>query len=132
MNEEEKQRIEKIINKCKECRLNECMQCEISYTDICAISRLYNDYLKYKEELATSIIPSYEETIQELEKQLFEQQESKDKIIDLMANHIATSDSELCEYLDITAKCKYYAGDNGKTCDSCIKQYFENKAKEEK
>lgn len=56
--------------------------------------------------------------------------ENKDKIIDLMANHIATSDSELCEYLDITAKCKYYAGDNGKTCDSCIKQYFENKAKE--
>ena len=132
MNEEEKQRIEKIIKTCKDCRLNECMQCEISYTDICAISRLYNDYLKYKEELATSIIPSYEETIQELEKQLFEQQESKDKIIDLMANHIATSDSELCEYLDITAKCKYYAGDNGKTCDSCIKQYFENKAKEEK
>lgn len=56
--------------------------------------------------------------------------EQKDKIIDLMANHIATSDSELCEYLDITDKCKYYAGDNGKTCDSCIKQYFENKAKE--
>ena len=56
--------------------------------------------------------------------------EQKDKIIDLMANHIATSDSELCEYLDITAKCKYYVGDNGKTCDSCIKQYFENKAKE--
>lgn len=54
----------------------------------------------------------------------------KDKQIDLMANHIATSDSDLCEYLDITAKCKYYAGDNGKTCDSCIKQYFENKTKE--
>ena len=47
-----------------------------------------------------------------------------------MANHIATSDSDLCEYLDMTTKCKYYAGDNGKTCDSCIKQYFENKAKE--
>ena len=27
-------------------------------------------------------------------------------------------------------KCKYYARDNGKTCDNCIKQYFENKAKE--
>lgn len=52
----------------------------------------------------------------------------KDKQIDLMANHIATSDSDLCEYLDITTKCKYYAGDNGKTCDNCIKQYFENKA----
>ena len=56
--------------------------------------------------------------------------DEKDKIIDLMANHIATSDSDLCEYLDITTKCKYYAGDNGKTCDNCIKQYFENKAKE--
>lgn len=54
----------------------------------------------------------------------------KDKQIDLMANHIATSDSDLCEYLDITTKCKYYAGDNGKTCDNCIKQYYENKAKE--
>ncbi len=53
----------------------------------------------------------------------------KDKQIDLMANHIATSDSDLCEYLDITTKCKYYAGDNGKTCDNFIKQYFENKVK---
>lgn len=89
MNKEEMRRIEKIINKCKECRLHECIQCEISYTDICAISRLYNDYLKYKEELETSIIPSYEETIKELEKQLFEQQEGKDKIIDLMAEQLA-------------------------------------------
>lgn len=61
---------------------------------------------------------------------LKEKSKLQDKIIDLMANHIATSDSDLCEYLDITTKCKYYAGDNGKTCDSCIKQYFENKAKE--
>lgn len=56
--------------------------------------------------------------------------EEQDKIIDLMANHIATSDSDLCEYLDITTKCKYYAGENKKLCDDCIKQYFENKAKE--
>lgn len=56
--------------------------------------------------------------------------EEQDKIIDLMANHIATSDSNLCEYLDITTKCKYYAGENKKLCDDCIKQYFENKAKE--
>lgn len=89
MNKEEVERIEKIINKCKDCRLHECIQCEISYTDICAISHLYNDYLKYKEELETSIIPSYEETIKELEKQLFEQQEGKDKIIDLMAEQLA-------------------------------------------
>lgn len=63
-------------------------------------------------------------------KNILSMLEEKDKQIDLMANHIATSDSELCEYLDIIVKCKYYAGDNGKTCDNCIKQYFENKAKE--
>lgn len=68
----------------------------------------------------------YKEEFSRLNKQL----QNKDKIIDLMANHIATSDSDLCEYLDITTKCKYYAGDNKKTCDNCIRQYFENKAKE--
>lgn len=71
-------------------------------------------------------IEKYKTDIEQLRKELGQ----KDKIIDLMANHIATSDSDLCEYLDITTKCKYYAGDNGKTCDNCIKQYFENEAKE--
>lgn len=68
--------------------------------------------------------------LEEKDKMIDKLKKHKDKIIDLMANHIATSDSDLCEYLDITTKCKYYAGDNGKTCDNCIKQYFENKAKE--
>ena len=53
----------------------------------------------------------------------------KDKIIDLMANSIAANDSNLCQYIDITTKCKYYAGENGKICDECIKQYFERQAK---
>jgi hypothetical protein len=61
---------------------------------------------------------------------LKEELDQKEKIIDLMANHIATNDSNLCQYLDMTTKCKYYAGENGKTCDECIKQYFENKARE--
>lgn len=56
--------------------------------------------------------------------------EEQDKIIDLMVNNIATSDNNLCEYLDITNKCQYYAGENKKLCDDCIKQYFENEAKE--
>ena len=53
----------------------------------------------------------------------------KDKVIDEMANYIATSDSNLCEYLDMTTKCKYYAGENGKTCDECIKEYFYKKVR---
>ena len=61
---------------------------------------------------------------------LKEEVDQKEKIIDLMANHIATNDSNLCQYLDMTTKCKYYAGENGNTCDECIKQYFDNKAKE--
>lgn len=54
-----------------------------------AIMKIAEERDKYKEELETSIIPSYEETIKELEKQLFEQQEGKDKIIDLMAEQLA-------------------------------------------
>ena len=53
----------------------------------------------------------------------------KDNVIDEMANYIATNDSNLCEYLDMTTKCKYYAGENGKTCDECIKQYFYKKVR---
>ena len=61
---------------------------------------------------------------------LYVEIEEQDKIIDLMVNNIATSDNNLCEYLDITNKCQYYAGENKKLCDDCIKQYFENEAKE--
>ena len=39
--------------------------------------------------------------------------EKKDKIIDLMAYDIATNDSDLCQYIDETRRCKEYAGENG-------------------
>ena len=53
--------------------------------------------------------------------------QEKDKIIDLMAKVMI--DSSICDFF-IKQKCEHYAGENGKTCDECIKQYFENKAKE--
>ena len=87
--------------------------------------------MKYEDRNKTNLkIDQAIEHILSDYKRVLKENEKKDKIIDLMANNIATSDSDLCEYLDITVKCKYYAGDNGKTCDNCIKQYFENKAKE--
>ena len=117
-----------------------------------AIEYILSDYIwilkENKELLEVKVSASAHNRILELEKENEEYkkavnvvnkekadwirayQEEKDKQIDLMANHIATSYSDLCEYLDITNKCKYYAGDNGKTCNNCIKQYFENKAKE--
>ena len=54
--------------------------------------------------------------------------EKKNKIIDLMAYNIAANDSNLCQYIDETIRCKKYAGENKLTCDECIKQYFERKA----
>lgn len=75
--------------------------------------------------IAVNLIEKLQKENEELKNKLKE----KDKIINLMVNHIATSDSYLCQYLDITTKCKYYAGENGNTCDECIKQYFERQAK---
>lgn len=53
--------------------------------------------------------------------------QEKDKVINLMVKVMI--DSSICDYF-IKQKCKNYAGENGKTCDECIKQYFKNKAKE--
>lgn len=52
--------------------------------------------------------------------------EEKDKIIDLMAEKLGTlySRNEPCD-LSLKINCEKY-----KTCKECIKQYFENKAKE--
>lgn len=49
------------------------------------------------------------------------------KMIDLMAYDIATNDSDLCQYINETIRCKKYAGENKLTCDECIKQYYERK-----
>ena len=62
-------------------------------------------------------------------KRVLKENEEKNKIIDLMVKVMI--DSSICDYF-IKEKCKNYAGENGKTCDDCIKQYFENKVKEVK
>lgn len=33
--------IEKLINRCEECKLKECINCEISWTEVEAIKKLY-------------------------------------------------------------------------------------------
>lgn len=91
---------------------------------------IFNKQIEHYKENIVKLQKENEKALAEYMEWQKQELDQKDKIIDLMANHIATSDSDLCEYLDITTKCKYYAGDNGKTCDNCIKQYFENKAKE--
>lgn len=67
----------------------------------------------------------YKKEFSRLNKQL----QDKNKIIDLMAGRLAINDIGLCLHLAVTTKCER---GNGKTCKECIKQYFENKTKEEK
>lgn len=81
------------------------------------------------EKLITNGLASKEiaKIDEEMQTVLRTEIEKQDKIIDEMANHIATSDNNLCQYLDMTTKCKYYAGENKNTCDNCIKDYFKKK-----
>lgn len=57
--------------------------------------------------------------------------EKKDKIIDLMANYIAILDIDKNLCTKVEDSCYDYAGQNGKTCEGCIKQYFEKKVEGE-
>ena len=62
-------------------------------------------------------------------KRVLKENEEKNKIIDSMIKVMI--ENSICDYF-IKEKCKNYAGENGKTCDECIKQYFGNKVKEVK
>lgn len=62
-----------------------------------------------------------------LVEKLQKENEEKNKIVDSMIKVMI--ENSICDYF-IKEKCKNYAGENGKTCNECIKQYFENKVKE--
>lgn len=131
-------KLQKENEKLKQDRNNNYQMIALAQNEALGYTQGYEDGKNLKRSAVANIVENqqyyiikkqiekYKTDIEQLRKELGQ----KDKIIDLIANHIATSDSDLCEYLDITTKCKYYAGDNGKTCDNCIKQYFINKAKE--
>lgn len=75
-----------------------------------------------------TILPLIEKALNYISK-LQKENEIKDKVIDLMAENIASTDSDLCAYIDMTTKnneCK-----DTKHCKDCIKQYFYKKAEEE-
>lgn len=54
----------------------------------------------------------------------------KDKMIDLMAECILNLDNEEEICTKVEDSCYDFAGQKGKTCDNCIKQFFEKLAKE--
>ena len=61
---------------------------------------------------------------------LQKENEEKDNQIDLMAKYIAKLDIYEGICIKVEDSCHDYAGQNGKTCDNCIKQFFEKLAKE--
>ena len=109
MNEEEKKTIEKFIEKCY--KYDESV--EIKGISVGEEYRMLNTVCK-----ALNLI-----------EKLQKENEEKNKIIDSMIKVMI--ENSICDYF-IKEKCKNYAGENGKTCDECIKQYFENKVKEVK
>lgn len=56
-------------------------------------------------------------TVLNLTQKQQEEIEKKDKIIDEMAKAMINYDCFIKE-------CKHYAGENGKLCEDCIKEYF--------
>lgn len=85
--EQDIEKVEKLIKKCDECKLNECINCEISWTEIDSVRRLIdrykeqNDIIKtaniaikdLQEKLENSIpVSLVEEKIEELDNQIKE------------------------------------------------------------
>ena len=92
---------------------------------------LSNQCHKLKEELnlKDKQIEKYQNMLATNDMLHIKESQEKDKVINLMIKVMI--DSSICDYF-IKEKCKNYAGESGKTCDECIKQYFENKAREVK
>ena len=86
------------------------------------------DYLKVIKEKVKS-----NEEVTKLQKENEEKDKyikNSDKQIDLMAKYIAKLDIYEGICIKVEDSCHDYAGQNGKTCDNCIKQFFEKLAKE--
>lgn len=49
MNEEDIEKVEKLIKKCDECKLHECINCEINWTEISSVRRLIDGYKQLEE-----------------------------------------------------------------------------------
>ena len=104
----------------------------------------YDTELKELQEAIETVLNMLKEKDKEIERlekqsknldkqaqQYFEQTIYLDKQIDLMAEYIARLDIDQDICIKVEDSCFDYAGQNGKTCEECIKQYFENKAKGE-
>lgn len=54
--EQDIEKVEKLIKKCDECKLNECINCEISWTEIDSVRRLIDRYKEQNDIIKTANI----------------------------------------------------------------------------
>ena len=116
MTEEEKEAIKDLIDSSYESLLDGTTI--TSNKAINTILNLIEKLLKENEQLRTEV--------NSLKKEL----RQKDKIIDLMAETINNHDidKDICKQMGQKTNCNEF--EDKEKCKECIKQYFENKAKE--
>lgn len=88
-----------------------------------------NGHLVYNEN-HFKLQKEYEKALAEYMKWQKRELGQKDKIIDLMAETINNHDidEDICKQMGQKANCNEF--ENTEKCKECIKQYFEDKAKE--
>ena len=100
-------------------------------------------FKRYKENIEKQHEEIYENLVSEQEQYKYLYQKALDntvksdkenmdlkKQINLMAEYIARLDIDQDICIKVEDSCFDYAGQNGKTCEECLKQYFEKLAKE--
>lgn len=96
--------------------------------------RKENEDIQNRKEHQELRFKKYKENVEKQHEEIYEvlvsEKEEKDKQIDLMAEFINKQDidEDICKN-NISDLCDEYG--TGINCIKCIKQYFENKAKEE-
>jgi hypothetical protein len=85
------------------------------------------DEIKYKNVIE-NLKKENEKALAEYMKWQKQELEQKNKIIDLMAETINNIDEDICKQMGQKANCNEF--EDTEKCKECIKQYFENKAKE--
>lgn len=59
MNEEDIEKVEKLIKKCDECKLHECINCEINWTEIASVRRLIDGYKQLEEDYTSVYLSGF-------------------------------------------------------------------------
>ena len=81
MNEEEKERIKHLIERCNECKLNTCITCDITWSEVQAIEKQQAEIETLKRDF---------EIVDHECSRLEQEDIKKDKLINILAEQLTT------------------------------------------